>query len=72
MNTAQIYATDIRVAPRFGTGFRNLLATLASRLRERSRRQRDYEHLLELPDYLLEDIGLSRRLVIEGKRRRRF
>ena len=32
--------------------------------------QRDYEHLLELPDYLINDVGLSRPRIVEAMRRR--
>ena len=33
------------------------------------RRQRDYEHLLELPDHLLADVGLTRPQVVAASRR---
>lgn len=36
------------------------------------RQQRDYQRLLEMPDYLLKDIGLTRDEVIAAKRRSLF
>jgi uncharacterized protein YjiS (DUF1127 family) len=36
---------------------------------EHHRRQRDYRRLLEMPDYLLEDIGLTRAQVIAAMQR---
>jgi|GEM_PF-5656474 len=45
---------------------------LVRALREHFRRQRDFRRLLKLPDYLLDDAGLTRAQVIEEMKRRPF
>lgn len=76
MNTAQTVATtaanNARVNPTPYRGLLPLLGEIASNLRDSRRRQRDYQHLLELPDYLLTDIGLTRQQLVEARRRRPF
>jgi uncharacterized protein YjiS (DUF1127 family) len=47
-------------------------ASLVRSLQEHRRHQRECRHLLELPDYLLDDIGLTRREITEAMRRRLF
>lgn len=36
------------------------------------RHQREYKRLLEMPDFMLDDIGLTRTQIIEAMRRRLF
>lgn len=36
---------------------------------EHSRCKREYDHLLQLPDYLLKDLGLTRAQIVEARRR---
>ncbi len=52
---------------------RSRSAALAERavgkIKETLRRRRDYERLLELPDYLLDDVGLTREQIAEEMRR---
>ena len=48
------------------------LLGLTRGIRDYRRRQCDYEHLLELPDHLLEDAGLTRTQVAAAMRRRLF
>jgi uncharacterized protein YjiS (DUF1127 family) len=50
----------------------NFLMHALPGLSEHLRRQRDYRRLLDLPDYLLDDIGLTRGQVARPKRRRPF
>lgn len=50
----------------------NFLLHAIPGLSEHLRRQRDFRRLRELPDYLLDDIGLTRRQVFGPKRPRRF
>ncbi|MFN0262893.1 DUF1127 domain-containing protein [Tepidamorphus sp. 3E244] len=46
-----------------------LTASILTDMKEARRARRDYQHLSELPDYLLEDVGLSRADVAEARRR---
>jgi uncharacterized protein YjiS (DUF1127 family) len=55
-----------------GTPGAPFLSALARSIGEHRRRQRDYAHLLELSDYLLEDIGVTRKQVVAALRWRLF
>jgi uncharacterized protein YjiS (DUF1127 family) len=46
--------------------------SLARGIGDYRRHQSDYRHLLELPDYLLRDVGLTRTQVAAAARRRLF
>ena len=45
-----------------------LALKVADAARSRFRRQRDYRRLLELPDYLLDDVGLTRAEISAARR----
>ena len=50
----------------------SFLGGLLRRIAEYLRQQRDYQRLLEMPDHLLRDIGLTRDEVIAAKHRSLF
>ena len=50
----------------------NFLLHAVPGLADHLRRRRDYERLRDMPDYLLDDIGLSRDHAIRARRAHRF
>ena len=66
-----IMTTTAAIAPH-GTRRSSWFAIFSSSLSAYRQRQRDYEHLLELPDYLLTDIGVTRQQLIQTRHRRLF
>ena len=69
-----IFNHDFRVRRRMQAGAPGVpsLPGLFLALRDYWRRQEDYRTLMELPDYLLEDIGLDRGRVAAALKQRLF
>lgn len=76
MNTKHIIVSSPGFAAggieRWGLGVIQKIVHSVQQFRQAYRRHRDYRHLETLPDFLLEDIGLTRAEVNAAVKRNRF
>ena len=76
MYMSHVATANNGINPRRLQKARKIVATIVESLAYRTsdyfRKQRDYRYLLEQPDDLLEDIGLTRSQIVASRRQRIF
>lgn len=71
-NTTVAGSLDTGFWGRLGSACLTLPARVVQRIRTHMRNRRDYRDLLEMPDYLLDDVGLTRDQILSETKRTFF